>query len=143
MWARLERALFQVVAGDIGAADSTLDEVRRNLESRRTAGDTSLSIPDTLLIIAAAKNDRAAVDREAEMLLRTTANDLWRLPESEANVARAYAILGDAERAIPHIERALSMPSQEGLTPAYLRLDPVWDRIRADARFGDLLARYR
>ena len=52
-------------------------------------------------------------------------------------MARAFAWLGDGGRAIPHIERALA-PSQQGLTPAYLRLDPWWDKIRDDPRFQKL-----
>ena len=30
-------------------------------------------------------------------------------------------------------------PSLQGLTPAYLRLDPVWDKIRNDLRLQKLL----
>jgi hypothetical protein len=75
------------------------------------------------------------VEREVDALLQVTAKDRWHIGVSEASAARAFAILGDPERALPHIERALALPSQEGLTPAYLRLDPVWDKIRNDPRF--------
>ena len=36
-------------------------------------------------------------------------------------------------------ERALA-PAQQGLTPAYLRLHPIWDKIRSDPRFQRLAA---
>jgi len=137
-WASLEIALLETVMGKGADTTPALEEARRKLEARRTGGDMSLEIPDTLLVIAAALNDRNAVEREATALLKSTSNDLWRLPHSEAVVARAYAFLGDAGRALPHIERALGMPSQEGLTPAYLRLHPVWDKIRSDPRFQRL-----
>lgn len=138
MFARLDRAYLQDATGDFAAAKPVLGEMRAQFEARRKQGDQSLELPDTLIEIAAMLGDRQAVDREAEELLQSTARDLWRLPESEKVVARAYAILADADRAIPHIERALAMPSQTGLTPAYLRLNPIWDKIRDDPRFGAL-----
>ena len=136
--ASLEIALLQTVLGKGADARPTIEEARRKLEARRGEGDMSLEISDTLLVIAAALNDRNAVEKEAKALLTATSHDLWRLPHTEEVIARAYAFLGDADRALPHIERALGMPSQEGLTPAYLRLHPVWDKIRSDPRFQQL-----
>ncbi len=137
-WARFDLALLQVAMGDAAAAKSELEEARRRFETRRQESDSSLDVSAALLTVTACLADRNGVEREAELLLRTTAKDLWRLPHSEEFVGRAFALLGDADRAIPHLERALTMPSQEGLTPAYLRLHPVWDRIRDDPRFVKL-----
>ncbi len=81
---------------------------------------------------------RATVEREAQAMLQRTKNDRWRYPRSEDRIAVAFAILGDADQAIPHIERAVSLPAHQGLTPAYLRLDPRWDKIRGDPRFQKL-----
>ena len=137
-YARLEIAFIQVGLGNFDAAKPVLEQTRRQLEELRRQGNQSLELTDTLIDITAALGDRAAVEREVEKLLRDTQHDLWRLPASEEVAGRGFAILADADRAIPHIERALAMPSQTGLTPAYLRLDPVWDRIRDDPRFQKL-----
>jgi TolB-like protein len=136
--ARLGIAFIQVVLGDFAAAKPVLEETRQQVEERRQQGDRSLDLTDTLIDIVAVLGDRAAVEREVEKLLRDTQHDLWRLPTSEEAAGRGFAMLADADRAIRHIERALVMPSQTGLTPAYLRLDPVWDRIRDDPRFRKL-----
>jgi len=41
------------------------------------------------------------------------------------------------------LQRAISQPSQWGLTPAILRLDPVWDPLRKDPRFAQIVASVR
>ena len=56
--------------------------------------------------------------------------------------ARVFARLGDKERALASLERLLSAPA-DGLfgppvTPAILRLDPVFDSLRSDPRFEKL-----
>jgi serine/threonine-protein kinase len=83
------------------------------------------------------------VEHEADTLLQRTRKDAWRIPLSEEVVARAYAILGDADRAIPLLKDALSAPCQEALTPALLRLNPLWDPLRNDPRFQELIIQKR
>ena len=124
--------------GRHGEAKPVFEDARRALEELRAKGDQSLWIRDELLEIAAVLGDREAVTKEAESLLQATAKDRWRFPTSHEAVARAYVHLGEFDRAIPHIEQALAMPAQQGLTPIYLRLDPVWDKIRDDRRFQKL-----
>jgi serine/threonine-protein kinase len=54
-------------------------------------------------------------------------------------MADIYALLGDADHAIPILKRLLQTPPYR-VTPALLRLDPVWDQIRNDPRFQELAA---
>jgi serine/threonine-protein kinase len=63
-------------------------------------------------------------------------------PDTEAGMATIYALLGDADHAIPILKRLLQAPNGGGwsLTAATLRLDPLWDRIRNDPRFQELAA---
>ena len=61
-------------------------------------------------------------------------------PDLEDSMARVYAQLGDADHAIPMLKRLLQTQYAGAtfLTPATLRLDPIWDPIRSDPRFQDL-----
>jgi len=54
-------------------------------------------------------------------------------------MAGIYALLGDAEHAIPILKRLLQIPYGNAITPAWLRLDPIWDQIRNDPRFQELV----
>ena len=138
LW-QLTRAFVLVEAGRAEEAKPTFEAARRELERVVETGDQSLWIRDQLLMLAAVQGDREKVLREAEALLQITAKDRWRFPYSHENTARAYVLIGELDRALPHIEQALAMPSQQGLTAAYLRLEPFWDPLRNNPRFQKLI----
>ena len=74
------------------------------------------------------------------MAIYPTSKDPFGGPEEEDRMARIYALLGDADHAIPILKRLLQIPYGLAITPAVLRLDPVWDQIRNDPRFQELAA---
>jgi hypothetical protein len=55
-------------------------------------------------------------------------------------MAQIYALLGDADHAVPILKRLLQIPYAGAITPAVMRLDPVWDQIRNAALFQQLAA---
>jgi hypothetical protein len=54
-------------------------------------------------------------------------------------MAQIYALLGDADEAIPILKRLLHVPSFTEITPEFMRIDPIWDPIRGDPRFVELV----
>jgi serine/threonine-protein kinase len=57
--------------------------------------------------------------------------------------AEVYAQAGDRGRAVEIISEVLkTRPGFTPITPAMLRLDPVWDPLRDDPRFQALLEKY-
>jgi hypothetical protein len=49
-----------------------------------------------------------------------------------------YALLGDADHAIPILKRLLQIQYAGAITPAVLQIEPIWDPIREDPRFQKL-----
>jgi serine/threonine-protein kinase len=65
-------------------------------------------------------------------------------PAYEENLAAIQVVVGDHSRAISTLTRLLQTPyagylySSVPVTPALLRLDPLWDPLRADPDFQKL-----
>jgi TolB-like protein/cytochrome c-type biogenesis protein CcmH/NrfG len=134
---------LHLLKGDSAESQALHLQAQRELKTLRTQGDNGLFLVDTLIELEARLGHKHEVEHEADTLLQRTRKDAWRIPLSEEVVARAYAILGDADRAIPLLKDALSAPCQEALTPALLRLNPLWDPLRNDPRFQELIAQKR
>ena len=74
------------------------------------------------------------------MAMQPTSEDPSEGPLREENMAQIYAVLGNADEAIPILKRWIQAPSATGITPGALRIDPDWDPIRNDPRFQKLVA---
>ena len=64
----------------------------------------------------------------------------WRMgPQNLHDVARLYAIVGNHEAALTHLERWSTVPSEGSV--AMLQFDPVWKALRGDQRFQRIAGR--
>jgi len=125
-------------AGHESEGKELMRQALGELRALRDQGDTNPRLADALILTSAELGDRPGVEQQAAEMLRRTPQDLWRLPESKEVIAAAYATFGEADRAIPLLQEALSTTYFRAITPALLRLDPIWDKIRSDPRFQKL-----
>ena len=138
----------QEVAGDAVAARQTWAEARRELESLLIEQPENASLIADLALVAMGLGDKAGALSLADraMAARPAKMDAADSPQAIEIVARVAARMGQPDRAIACLEKILSLPGNGalatgvGLTPALLRLDPMFDSLRGDSRFQSLVA---
>jgi TolB-like protein len=86
--------------------------------------------------MAARAGNRAEVQREIDYVFAKMGDNKWLSADAESWAAAGYALLGDLDKALPLLQDSLAKPN--GITIAYLKLDPAWDGVRNDPRFQKL-----
>jgi TolB-like protein/Tfp pilus assembly protein PilF len=136
----------QEVAGDHAAAQETWRQARSELESflKEQPGNSflvgdlafvNMGLGDKATALALSERAMAANPAEKDAVYGLTPIEVF---------ARVAARMGEPDRAIAALQKLLSIPyggalaSNTPLTPALLRLDPMFDPLRNDLRFQKL-----
>lgn len=135
-----EVADAHLAKGEKALAQPLYEQAEREFQELRDKGDESLDVADNLINVEAHLGHSEEVQRQAEALIARTSKDQWRYARTKEVLGRAYLALGDLDRVFPLLEQALAVPGDSSLTAATLRLDPRFDPIRNDPRFGKLLS---
>jgi tetratricopeptide (TPR) repeat protein len=139
---KLLLGLSQQRAGDVAAARASYQraaqDIQRELEKLAPTSYHAATVHARLGVAYAGLGDAASAIAEGQkaMAMQPTYKDSFEGPNREGAMAQIYALLGDADHAIPILDRLLQIPCW--VTPALLRLDPTWDQIRNDPRFQKL-----
>lgn len=137
-------AFGKELAGDPAGARSNYEEARQELETLLQAQADSPEAAMYLGFVQAALGNKEAALQAAQKAidLRPASVDAVAGSAFEEALTRIKARFGETEAALTDLRRLLKLsyigPEQIALTPALLRLDPVWDPLRNDSRFQAL-----
>jgi serine/threonine-protein kinase len=146
----LDLGLAQQRAGNVAASKAAYQQAVQGLtqalnnidkaDATHGAGFHSL-----LGVAYAGLGDAASAVAEGQkgMALQPTSQDPLEGPQREEQMAQIYALLSNADEAIPILQRWIQVPSSTSIAPTLLRIDPIWDPIRNDPRFQELVAEKR
>jgi len=133
-------AFAQRLAGDKAGAKVTAKKARNTLEQlcRDQPDSQELAALLSQAYAALGEKDSALKAAERAVMLLPRAKDAVDGPVMEENLALIQTICGENSRAISTLTQLLQTPYNGSITPALLRLDPIWDPLRADPAFQKL-----
>jgi serine/threonine-protein kinase len=139
-------ALAQRIAGDNAHAKADAEQARNTLESLKKDQPDNAFVAAALAVAYAILDEKELALNEAQRatMLLPSSKDRLSGPAFEENLALVEMMIGENSRAITTLTGLLQTPyggwlySPTPITPALLKLDPIWDPLRSEPAFQKL-----
>ena len=136
------RVAIRVLAGDAASAIAESEEARTLLEARlreRPGDGFAMTQLSWVYVALGRKADALRMAHQAAEWLPLE-KDAFGGPSFAVGLAQIQARTGEAPEAVKTLRHLLSIPAGIAVSVNRLKLDPVWDPIRGDLEFQQLLA---
>jgi TolB-like protein len=136
------RVTIRLLAGDTASAQDEIASARDLIEARlRVQPGDIQALSELSWVCLALKHDSEALRFAQQMAeLLPVEKDAMGGPAVLAGLAEIQARAGEPGGAVKTLRRLLSIPAGVCISLQRLKIDPVWDPIRNDAGFQQLLA---
>ena len=138
----VHRGMLLHIKGETEKARPILESARQRLQQKLAAAPDYAKLHASLAHVLGYLGDKAgaiaAADRAMQLVPESL--DAFDGPMMTIMAAQTFAIVGEVDRALALVDHLLMAP--HGLTVPTLRLDPMWDPLRNDPRFEQLLAKH-
>jgi serine/threonine protein kinase/predicted Zn-dependent protease len=139
-------AYEELLAGDATGAKVTAEPARNRLEQlyRDRRDDPYAAYVLSMTYAVTGQKDLALRAAERAVMLMPSGKEPFLGPFFEENLAAIQALFGENSRAISSLRKLLQTPYVSNVygpthvTPALLKLDPLWDSLRGDPAFQKL-----
>jgi tetratricopeptide (TPR) repeat protein len=130
-------------SGDNIKAQPLYAEVRTQMQAalQQRPDDPDLHLALGFAAAGLGLKDEAIREGRKATTLMPVSRDAYSGPSYLGYLAQLFVRLGENDQALDTLRQLLAMPSSGvAISPALLKLDPVWDPIRKDPRFQKLIA---
>jgi serine/threonine protein kinase/Tfp pilus assembly protein PilF len=144
-WDQLQLAVIQQLAGDSAGAKVTAGHARDALEQLCRDRTDAPFMTAWLSHAYAVLGEMDSAQKAAQRAIMLQSKDAMLTPGMEENLAFIEATIGEKRHAIAILTKLLQTSyasliysNVSPITPALLKLDPIWDPLRADPAFQKL-----
>jgi TolB-like protein/Tfp pilus assembly protein PilF len=104
---------------------------------RESPNDAGRHIQLGFILTGLNRKEEAIAEGKRAVELTPESADAFDGPQLTASLAQIYAWVGEKDQALRLLDRSLETPN--GITVPMLKLDPMWDPLRNDPRFQELI----